>query len=48
MKRLILSLALAALLLLPNPPKQPMKKCGSCKASNEPWRTTCRSCGTPF
>lgn len=33
-------------MVLPQPPRLPMTKCGSCGKPNEPWRTSCISCGT--
>lgn len=46
MKGLILALALRALLLLPQPPKQPMVRCGDCGTWNDPARGSgrCRNC----
>ncbi len=49
MKKLLIGAALvAALLLLPNPPKPPMKQCGDCNTWNEDSRTRCIGCQAPI
>jgi hypothetical protein len=45
---LIIALAVRLLVLLPQPPRQPLKTCSGCGTANEPDRTTCRNCGESF
>ncbi|MFC5184411.1 hypothetical protein [Actinomadura harenae] len=45
--RVVLALLLRVLALLPNPPREPLKKC-ACGTSNEPDRTSCIGCGGPL